>query len=179
MSFLSLYSDRYLLGMTFWLLAGAVGLWLMVTRWRRFKEVPKRRLLIQIGLFVWMFMAAITVLELYFAVFYDTTDSFNMTNVSRKWYKLHADTQMKRLVFANGEWFPYRDNDEFPKSIGANRRRICFCGDSFTFGHGIADISDRFSNLIGTALEEKHGDRFVVTNLASVGIDLHWILRYG
>ena len=201
--YLFLFDGDYFLAMSLWLVAGAIVLWVLLKlrreasrpsrsttshrsgddRARQNKKLRKsiakptspRLRWIHLALSVWMLLAALTVPELYFALFYNTTDSFNMTNVSKKWYTMYAETQKRPLEITDGEGFLFRDDHDFPKSVGSERRRICFLGDSFTFGHGIRDISDRFSNRVGAALEERHPGRFVVSNLANAGVELHWI----
>lgn len=165
----------YLLVMTGWIAAGIVLMCFLVSQLRRSKNKPRRRLCLKIGLSTWMVLALLTLVELYFALVYDSTDSFSMTNVSKKWYAIHANPQKKPLEISNGEGFKYRDVCEFPKHLPEGQHRICFFGDSFTFGHGIARIEDRFSNRIAVELEKKHPGKFVVANLGDAGIDLHWI----
>ncbi len=168
-------SDAYLLGITLWLLAGTVALWLLVWLRRKWKSHSGRRRWTHVAFSMWVVLAVLTGVELYYAFMYDTTDSFNMTNVSVKWLKMHADRQKRPLHTDGRRGFLYRDDHDFPKSVGPQRHRICFFGDSFTFGHGIANISDRFSNRVGEAFERRSPGKFSVTNLADPGRDLNWI----
>lgn len=165
----------YLLVMAGWIVVGIVLFYVLVTQWRRSKDNPRRRLFLQIGLSTWMVLALLTLVELYFAVIYDSTDSFSMTNVSKKWYAVHADPQRRPLEISNGAGFNYRDVCDFPKRLADGQQRVCFFGDSFTFGHGIPRIEDRFSNRVAVELEKKRPGEFVVANLGDAGIDLHWI----
>lgn len=166
--------DSYLVGMAAWLLLLAVlaAAWLnRLVHWRR----NARRLVLLKALFsAWLFAALLTAIELYFALVFDGTDAFNVTNVSRAWEARHIAPHERVLAFSNGEGITYRDDRPFPTSLPKDRRHVCFLGDSFTFGHGVADVGARFSNRIREALERDRPDAFVVSNLAEPGKDLRW-----
>ncbi len=153
--------DGYLLGLVGWLIALAASL-VGLLHWRRqlrgtVGQEPRRTLA---GLSLWFFLAALTVVELYFAIIYDQTDSFNMTNVSQHWFARH--------VRENAEG--YRDKAPFPRTIPWGKKRLVFIGDSFTFGHGIKNVDDRFSDLVGARLEAVRPGKFIESNLGSPGI---------
>lgn len=76
--------------------------------------------------------------ELYYRYLYDTTDALGYTKVSQQW--------VKRYFRNNSSGF--RDNIDYPRRRTAGVRRITFLGDSFTAGHGIKSVEDRFANLI-------------------------------
>ena len=76
--------------------------------------------------------------ELYFRFVYDKTDSLSFTKVSQRW--------MKRYFVENSAGF--RDNIQYSKVIEPGKRRISFIGDSFTAGHGVRSVEDRFANII-------------------------------
>src|SRR5262249_41285864 len=80
----------------------------------------------------------------------------------------------KILEFSDQRYTIYRDKREFRKILGVGQRQICFLGDSFTFGHGVARPGDRFSDLVGASLERQAPGRFVVSNLGDLGRDLKW-----
>jgi hypothetical protein len=82
--------------------------------------------------------------ETYYRFFYDTTDSLSYTKISRRWYDRHD--------IRNHSGF--RDDIEYFPNIVPGKRRISFVGDSFTAGHGINDIADRFPNRIRRAHPE-------------------------
>ncbi|MCH7989875.1 MAG: SGNH/GDSL hydrolase family protein, partial [Planctomycetes bacterium] len=121
------------------------------------------------------FLAACTLVEIYFAVIFDESDSFNMTLVSQKWFQKHVAPDQKFLKFHNGVYTSYRDDREFLTSISSDQHHICFVGDSFTFGHGVPNVTDRFSNRVAASLEHEHPGRFVVSNLADAGKDTRWV----
>lgn len=170
--YLSLDYKLFMLG---WLIAGVWSFWFLLSRRRRWKNSPGRLKLVH-GLFsLWMFLAAFTVVELYFALIFDSTDSFNMTKVSQKWFEKYVKPEQKDLVFQSGEITRYRDNREFPKALPPEKHHICFIGDSFTYGHGIPRVEDRFSNRVGALLDEDRPGKFVISNLADAGRDTHWV----
>ena len=74
--------------------------------------------------------------EIYFRFFYDTTDSIAYTKVAQRWVKRHY--QRNQATF--------RDNIEYSFKIAPGKRRVSFVGDSFTAGHGIKNVEDRFAN---------------------------------
>lgn len=76
--------------------------------------------------------------ELYYRFIYDTTDALGYTKVSQQW--------VKRYFRNNSSGF--RDNLDYPRRRTEGIRRITFLGDSFTAGHGIKSVEDRFVNLI-------------------------------
>ena len=94
--------------------------------------------------------------ELYYRFVYDTTDSVAYTKVSQQWGR--------RYIVVNSAGF--RDNVQYALTMSPGRRRISFLGDSFTAGHGIKSVEDRFPNL----LRAKHPE-WEVHVLARVGWD--------
>jgi len=129
--------NPYVLGMLVWLVSLAVG-FSAILNYRRFAhDSPRRVQRANVALSVWTALATLTGVELCFALFHDTTDSFNRTKVSRKWYRIHADRQHRLLVIGPREGLYVRDDHDFVKDPGDGRFHICFFGDSFTFGHGI------------------------------------------
>lgn len=153
-------SDAYLLGMAAWLAVLAISFMGCVRLSRRWKPQPKKMRLLQWGLSLWSVLAILTGIELFYALFYDRSDSFNMTNISQRWYARH--------VFRNPQG--YRDDHPFLPQPAEGKKRIVFLGDSFTFGHGIPNVTDRFSDRVGQALERAHPHEYEVANLGSPGL---------
>ena len=83
-------ADGYFYGMLTWLLAGGVGFWMLLRLRGQWRGQLKKLNWVNAGLSLWMGLALLTCVELYFALVYDASDSFNMTNVSRKWFALHV-----------------------------------------------------------------------------------------
>lgn len=66
-------------------------------------------------------------------------------------------------------WHPvtvdgYRDQ---PK-VDTSKKNIIFIGDSFTSGHGLKNVSDRFSNIAGNALTEYNFLNYGISGIGSV-----------
>lgn len=77
--------------------------------------------------------------ELYYRFVYDEPDGFGVTLVEQAWMRRHY-----RLNRAG-----IRDSiDEYAQRPLPGRPRITFFGDSFTNGHGVEDVEERFANRI-------------------------------
>jgi hypothetical protein len=76
--------------------------------------------------------------EIYFRFLYDSTDSLNYTKVSQDW--------VSKYWVQNSAGF--RDNVEYLTQRVSGTPRVSFVGDSFTAGHGVASVEDRFANII-------------------------------
>ncbi len=76
--------------------------------------------------------------EIYYRFYYDSTDSFGLARVTQRWFSRHYQNN------AVGA----RDNIEYFTQRKPGTERITFLGDSFTAGHGVADVEKRFANLI-------------------------------
>ena len=137
-------------------------------RYRQICRQKSRRMwLANAGLSLAMLLAAVTAGELGFACFADFSDTFNITNVSKRWLALHIDSER------NNEGF--RDRNPFTKYVSPGQKRIVFLGDSFTAGHGIKKIDDRFTDRIAAWLEEKRPGKYVVANLGEPGYEASMI----
>jgi hypothetical protein len=85
-----------------------------------------------------MLSALLAIGEAWFRFVRDETDSIGYTKVARRWHARH-------YRFNN---VGYRDNVDYALGIAPPSRRISFLGDSFTAGHGVADVDARFANLL-------------------------------
>jgi hypothetical protein len=94
--------------------------------------------------------------EIYFRFIYDATDSLGYTKVSERWVDRHWRVNSAGC----------RDNIEYAPAVAPGKRRLTFVGDSFTAGHGIKDVDNRFPNLLRQAHPE-----WEVQVLANVGLD--------
>jgi len=96
----------------------------------------------------------------------DTTDSFGLNKITQRW--------MQRHYVVNN--FHSRDNINYEAKLPPGKRRITFFGDSFTAGHGIKNVEDRFPNII----RENHHE-FEVHVMANNGMEsnheLDWIRK--
>ncbi len=94
--------------------------------------------------------------ETYYRFFYDTTDSLAYTRVSERWELRHWHLNNVGC----------RDDVDYFAALPPGKRRISFVGDSFTAGHGISNVEDRFPNL----LRREHPD-WDIQVVAKVGLD--------
>ena len=167
-------SNEYLIGLFIWVVLGIIGVWVLMKGWVIARRRNKGMSYVKTGLFLWMMLFMLTLVELYFALFFDSTDSFNMTNVSKKWFEKHIHPYEQGLPFSDGLSAIYRDSAAFPTNIPEDQHHIMFVGDSFTFGHGLPNVEHRFSNRLRAELDQDHPNRFAVSNISNVGKDLLW-----
>ena len=156
----------YLIALSIWLIGLAAALMLLLVLRRRSRGRRFRLALINAGLSCWMLLAALTGVEMFYAFIYDESDSFDKTNVSHHWFVRH--------VRRNPQGF--RDTKPLLPEPESGRRRVWFAGDSFTFGHGVRNPADRFSDRIGAELEQVHPRKFEVDNIAQCGQSIREVL---
>lgn len=160
--FLAGLSLWYLGFLVVWIVVGSGMLRLLLSMRRKARRLPHRIPWINAGLSLWFLLAGLTLVETYFAFVYDQSDSFNMTNVSKRWFKRHVRTN------ADG----WRDTHPLLTTAAPGVHRVWFTGDSFTFGHGIKNPADRFSDRVAAVLETRQPGRFAVSNVADAGINI-------
>jgi lysophospholipase L1-like esterase len=95
-------------------------------------------------------------LEIRYRFAYDATDAFSLTRTSERWFERHYHRNSWQL----------RDDVDYTLARPPGRRRVTFVGDSFTAGHGLADVADRFANRIRV-----REPRWDVQTLARNGLD--------
>ncbi len=91
-----------------------------------------------------LFLSLVTcclLLEAYFRYVYDQSDGLGFLKVNQKW-------QQRHVVFNNY----FRRDRQFDTPKPAGEFRIAVMGDSISFGGGIENVEDRFSNLLETKL---------------------------
>lgn len=98
--------------------------------------------------------------ESYYRFAYDTTDSFGFTLVTKRWMERH---------FTQRNNFGFRDNIDYSYVPEEGKRRISFVGDSFTEGHGVADVNDRFANVIRKNKPEWDVHCLAVSGASTIG----------
>ncbi|HOW97522.1 MAG TPA: hypothetical protein P5567_04390 [Kiritimatiellia bacterium] len=104
---------------------------------------------------VFLVSAGLAAGEAYFRFFHDASDSYGLSRVARRWFERHW--RLNRSGF--------RDDAEYTIQCAPGRRRITFVGDSFTAGHGLANVRDRFANRL------PDGRAYEVHVLAKAGYD--------
>ena len=77
--------------------------------------------------------------EVYYRFVYDATDAFSQSKVSKRWFDRHF------VRNAAGVRDP---GVEYAQAPRPGSQRVSFFGDSFTVGHGVADVEKRFVNLV-------------------------------
>ena len=78
-------------------------------------------------------------------------------------------TLASKLWFAK-YWKPINSLGFRDKEPDNNNPVILFVGDSFTTGHGLKSVDDRFSNIVGNELRKK-GKKYTVINIGVNGMD--------
>lgn len=110
------------------------------------------RLLLAGNLLVFFFLCSLVLLfgEIYFRFIHDSTESFGLMKTTVRWFEKHFHNNSSGL----------RDSIDYEFRIRSNRPRVTFLGDSFTAGHGIPDVEDRFANIVRSQLP--YGDIHVL-----------------
>ena len=104
-----------------------------------------------------VFLAA----EGFFIFFYDTTDTYGFVRTSTRWE--HRHVRLNALGF--------RDNADYADNTPADAYRIGIIGDSFTFGQGINNVQNRYTDILQTLLKNKFHRPVVIYNLSRLGWD--------
>jgi len=118
-------------------------------------------MLLTIAFFVVSSVLIFSVFEAYFRYVYDESDGLGFLQINKRWYQRH-------VVYNN---FFKRDRD-FKAEKPDGTIRIGMLGDSITFGQGIANPEDRFSNILQKKLQES-GINAETYNLGVPGLDSH------
>lgn len=96
--------------------------------------------------------------ESYFRFAALETDSFGVSLPARRWFALHA--KLNSTGCRDREW-----TTDKPSGV----RRIAFVGDSFTYGWGIKQPEDRFTDLIQARFDSRSRGAVEVMNVAKPG----------
>ncbi len=167
---LVLYLSReYLIGMAIWIVALAVLIATLLRVRRRSHQAPGRMRAVNAGLSLAMLLAAITAGELAFACFADFSDTFSVSNVSKRWMAVHITGEENKDGF--------RDRNELTTFVPNGKQRIIFLGDSFTAGHGIRRMEDRFTDQVAARFEREQPGKFMVANMARPAYDALMIAK--
>ncbi len=153
----------YLVGLLAWLIGLGCGLiWCLKFRRRR-KQLKSSLMLPHVLLSAWFGLGLLTVAEVWCAFGVDQSDAFNMTNISKRWFRKYIEAQRNQAG--------WRDRREFTRTLPEGVRRIAFFGDSFTIGHGVRRREDRFSDRVESLLEQVQPGKFQVANLGEPGLE--------
>jgi hypothetical protein len=113
---------------------------------------------------MWFLCASLTVAEVIFALFVDHSEAFNASMIAKRWFQVHFDSQR------NDDGFRERRLLATPLPEGV--QRVLFLGDSFTAGHGINNIDDRFSERLEVLLNSEKSSIYQVYNMAEPGFEI-------
>ncbi len=162
-------SPEYLIGMAIWIVVLGVALVVLLRIRRRSHQAPRRLLAVNAGLGVAMLLVLVTAAELIFACFVDFSDTFSVSNISKRWMAVHIEGEENK----NG----FRDRNELTTFVPGGKKRLIFLGDSFTAGHGICRMEDRFTDQIAARLEREQPGKFVVANMARPAYDALFVTQ--
>jgi len=159
---------EYLLMLAGWLAGLAVSLVALLRVRRRLRQrgvltLGKSRGLGTI-LALWSALATLTALELFFVCFVDQSDAFNGTNVSKRWFRRYMDGQKNADDF--------RDRRTLDDPVPPGTKRIIVFGDSYTAGHGIKRMDDRFTERLERLLNAGGPERVQVYNMGWPGYEV-------
>lgn len=104
-------------------------------------------------------MLIVLSLEGYYGFFYDEPDSYGLLLTSKRWFERHYSYNNVGL----------RDEKDYYFEKEAGKKRIVFIGDSYTVGHGIKNIKNRFTGIIETRLNMESQGRYEVQTIAKNG----------
>lgn len=153
-------SPGYIVGLIVW-----IGLmWFALKRLLRARRTAPRTRGVSIGLGVWTFLAGLTFIELVFALGVDHSEAFNASLIAQRWYARNFDSQRNIDGF--------RDRRLMGEELPAGGKRLVFVGDSFTAGHGIDRMEDRFTEQLESKLHQSGLTQWQVHNLGEPGYDV-------
>lgn len=163
----------YLVGMAAWLVFLWIVLILMLRRRRAARKNPlagKRSLrsrMLGFGFGMWFLFASLTVAELIFALFVDHSEAFNASMIAKRWFQVHFDSQRNEDGF--------RERRLLATPLPEGVQRILFLGDSFTAGHGVNNIDDRFTERLEVLLNSEKSPQYQVYNMGEPGFEISMI----
>lgn len=86
------------------------------------------------------------------------TDSYGASLVSKRWFEIYP--QLNSLYCRDKEWAEGRQ---------PGLQRVAFIGDSFTYGWGINEARDRFTDIIQARFDDRSPGKVEVMNVAWSG----------
>jgi hypothetical protein len=139
---------------------------LLLHTWSFFKFFPRRRwrwlgLILGNGLVFACFGGCAALgAETYLRFVSVETDAFGLSLPARRWFALHV--KLNSLGCRDSEW-----TVEKPAEV----RRIAFVGDSYTYGWGIENVADRFTERIQALFDRRRPGAVQIMNVAKPGWD--------
>lgn len=132
----------------------------VVHTWCFFRLFPRTRPRLRLAMgnalvFVCMLILVGLAGETYIRFFVVETDAFGASLTSKRWNMAYARVNSR-----------YCRDKEWAKDKPVGIYRVAFVGDSFTFGWGINDPRDRFTDIIQRRFDERGEDAVEVMNVA-------------
>jgi hypothetical protein len=140
--------------------AFAVFVFVLYFAFRSSLSTPKKQFIVSFVFLIFTFVFVYSGFEAYFRYRFDESDSLGFLNVTKKWNERHVE-------YNN---FQYRDNKNYEITKTKGVVRIGVMGDSNTFGYGIKDVNNRFSNVLEKKLNDS-GYKAEVYNCGVSGLD--------
>ncbi|MBI2009812.1 MAG: SGNH/GDSL hydrolase family protein [Candidatus Chisholmbacteria bacterium] len=143
-------------------LAVSVGLGFVFIRFWK-KESLLKLLTVNLVLFLFLLVHLLYGLEIYYRYIFDATDNTLQIKTMQRWIDRHV--RINALSFRNDHFF----SDKDPKEL-----RLAAIGDSYTYGYGIENENDRYSNLLEKRLSATcapQGSTVKVYNMARPGMN--------
>lgn len=128
-------------------------------RWFPRKSRPRTALILGNGLiFLCLLATGAWAGETFLRFTYVATDSFGVSLPARRWFALY--TSLNSAGCRDKEWV-------VPKPLRV--KRIAFIGDSFTYGWGVENVKDRFTDRLQIMFDGKEPHAVEVMNVAKPG----------
>lgn len=118
---------------------------------------------VNVFLFVCLFVHLFYLAEIYYRYIFDATDNVLQTKTMQRWIQRHV--RINAYSFRNDHFFKEKD----PKEL-----RLAVVGDSYSYGYGIENEADRYSNLLESKLNQTcqaSGGTAKVYNMARPGMN--------
>lgn len=123
-------------------LAVGSGMWAFFRQTRRWQSPRQQAARLILGNTLVLLFCVSWVLpagECYYRYVYDEPDTFSLSKVSQRWFTRYYQFNAASV----------RDSlPAYERKPPEGKRRVTFIGDSFTAGHGVEDVEQRFANLI-------------------------------
>jgi hypothetical protein len=113
-------------------------------------------------LVVFSICLSLVVAESLMRLFYEQTSGFNLDEIAEGFAEFDYSPPVNELGF--------REDKLSDEILDDNYRRILFLGDSFTFGHGIRNGEDRFSDIIEKRLNKNLQDNEYNYHIYNAGV---------
>ncbi|MGD2110857.1 MAG: SGNH/GDSL hydrolase family protein [Phycisphaerae bacterium] len=137
---------------------------LVLHTWCFFRFFPRQKhrksglVLGNLLVFACMLGAVAIIGESYYRFICVRTDSFGLSLPAQRWFALY--TRVNTLGCRDREW---------TAGDPPNLRRIACVGDSFTYGWGIEQVTDRFPDRLQAGFDRRSPDSVEVMNVAKPG----------